>query len=265
VTTIGTALLAAESPRNLILAGIPASQMVILAPDLEFMYLPQGTVLVKPETRLEYIYFLERGLASTDAVTQSGRSVEVGVTGREGVVGFHALLGQPTISHATMMQAAGSGYRIRESAFRRELDKGGELLRLFHAFLYSHFVQTSQSVLCNRLHDVEHRLARWLLLASDHTESDHLVLTQEYISRMLGSTRSTVTITAGELQERGLINYSRGKIQILKRPALEQVACECYAIVRDQNRMAQPKPRLILANRNNIGPPTSRTSLTSHV
>jgi len=225
----------------MILTCLPAAQLELLIPHLEFMDLPQGTVLVKPDTRTDYLYFLEHGLASTDAITQNGRSVEVGVTGREGVVGFHVLLGQPQISHLTLMQGAGAGFRIRASIVKTELDKGGEFLRLFHSFLYTHIVQISQSVLCNRLHEVESRLARWLLMASDHTETEYLVLTQEFIAQMLGSTRSTVTITAGELQERGVIHYSRGKIQILDRSSLEKIACECYEVVRGQYHDALPR------------------------
>jgi CRP-like cAMP-binding protein len=208
--------------------------MAILAPHLTFVDLPQGTELVKPDTRMEYLYFPEHGLASTDALSKSGRSVEVGVTGREGVVGFHILLGKPTVPHLVIMQGAGSGFRIRAAVVLQEFAKGGEFLRLFHAFLYSHMVQVSQSVLCNRLHEVEPRLARWLLMASDHMETDYLVLTQEFISQMLGSTRSTVTITAGALMDRKLIHYSRGKIRILDRPGLEKLACECYSVVRAQ-------------------------------
>jgi CRP-like cAMP-binding protein len=222
------------SARNLILSGLPQAQLALLAPHLVFVELPQGFVLVKPDTRTEYLYFLERGLASTDALSKTGRSVEVGVTGREGVVGFHTLLGEPTVPHLVIMQGAGAGYRIRASALQPEFAKGGEFQKLFHRFLYSHLVQISQSVLCNRLHEAEPRLARWLLMASDHMETDYLVLTQEFISQMLGSTRSTVTITAGELMDQGLIHYSRGKIRILDRPGLEKIACECYAIVRAQ-------------------------------
>jgi CRP-like cAMP-binding protein len=231
----------AATARNLILAGLPAAQLALLTPHLEFMDLPQGHVLVKPDVRTEYLYFLEHGLASTDAITRNGRSVEVGVTGREGVVGFHVLLGQAKVSHLTLMQGAGAGFRIRASVLKPEFDKGGEFLTLVHAFLYSHIVQVSQSVLCNRLHEVEARLARWLLMASDHTESDHLVLTQEFIAQMLGSTRSTVTITAGELQDRGVIDYSRGKINILDRSGLEQIACECYEVVRHQYQDVRPR------------------------
>jgi CRP-like cAMP-binding protein len=206
--------------------------MALLAPHLTYVELPQGSLLIQPDTRIDYLYFLERGLASTDALSNTGRSVEVGVTGREGVVGFSVLLGQQTIPHVVIMQGAGSGYRIRASVAAQEFAKGGDFLRLVHQFLYSHIVQVSQSVLCNRLHEAEPRLARWLLMAADHMDSNHLVLTQEFISQMLGSTRSTVTITAGELQSQGLIHYSRGKIRVLDRAGLEKIACECYAVVR---------------------------------
>jgi CRP-like cAMP-binding protein len=209
-------------------------QLAALAPHLALMDLPQGMPLLQPDKRTEYIYFIERGLASTDALSSTGRSVEVGVTGREGIVGFHALLGEPTVPFIVIMQGAGSAYRVRTSIALQEMEKGGEFVRIFHSFLHSHIVQVSQSVLCNRLHEAEQRLARWLLMASDHMETDNLILTQEFISQMLGSTRSTVTITAGELMDQGLIHYSRGKIKILDRPGLEKLACECYAIVREQ-------------------------------
>jgi CRP-like cAMP-binding protein len=225
----------------MVLAGIPPAQLALLSPHLTMMELPQGLVLVKPGARIEYLYFLERGLASTDALSTTGRFVEVGVTGREGVVGFHALLGVPTVSHLVIMQGGGAGFRIPAAIALQELQKGGSFLRLFHTFLYSHIVQVSQSVLCNRLHMADARLARWLLMASDHMESDYLVLTQEFLSQMLGSTRSTVTIQAGLLQAQGLIHYSRGKIRILDRAGLEKSTCECYELVRAQYVAARAK------------------------
>ncbi len=224
-----------SASRNTILRNLPSEQLAVLTPHLTFVDLPQGHLLLKPDTRPEYLYFLERGLASTDALSRVGRSVEVGVTGCEGIVGYHLLLGETTVPHIVMMQGAGSAFRIRPAIVQQEMDKGGEFLRLFHCFLYSHIIQISQSVLCNRLHETEARLARWLLMASDHMGTDYLVLTQEFISQMLGSTRSTVTITAGELMDQGLIHYSRGKIRILDRPGLERLACECYAVVRTQS------------------------------
>lgn len=247
--------------RNRILSSLPAAQQQALLPHLTYVDLPQGTVLVKPEMRIEYLYFLERGLASTDALSRSGRSVEVGVTGREGMVGFSVLLGEPKISHLVIMQGAGAAFRIRSAALKQEFDKGGELLRSVHAFLHAHILQVSQSVLCNRLHEAEQRLSRWLLMASDHMESEHLVLTQEFISQMLGSTRSTVTITAGVLQESGMIHYSRGKIKILDRAGLEKLACECYQVVKRQhavlNGVSQVQPGMRVEQRPVAGRQTT--------
>ena len=165
-------------------------------------------------------------------MNETGETVEVGVIGREGFAGLPALLDQPQMLHMVVMQGAGDGLRIRSSIVRDQFLKGGELQRLVHAFAYLQLVQVTQSVLCNRMHEVEGRLARWLLTSADRMETESLQLTQEFLAQMLGVQRSTVTVAAGELQRRGLIAYSRGKVQILDRSALSAVACECYGIVR---------------------------------
>jgi CRP-like cAMP-binding protein len=154
------------------------------------------------------------------------------VIGREGFSGLPALLDQPQMSHSVQMQGGGEGLRIRASLAREQFLKGGVFQQLVHSFAYLQLVQTSQSVLCNRMHSVEARLARWLLTSADRTEADTLSLTQEFLAQMLGAQRSTVTVAAGTLQRDGLIQYSRGKILILDRPRLQTVACECYSIVR---------------------------------
>jgi CRP-like cAMP-binding protein len=177
------------------------------------------------------VYFLNSGLISTDALTEKGESVEVGVIGREGFAGLPALLDQPQMSHAVMIQGVGDGLRIRSSILRDQFLKGGVLQRLVHAFAYLQLVQVSQSVLCNRMHEVDARLARWLLTSADRMESDSLNLTQEFLAQMLGVQRSTVTVAAGDLQRAGVIGYSRGKIHIIDRAKLARTACECYHIV----------------------------------
>jgi CRP-like cAMP-binding protein len=155
----------------------------------------------------------------------------VGVIGREGFAGLPALLDQPQMSHTVMMQGVGEGTRIRSSTVRTEFLKGGMLQKLVHAFSYLQLAQITQSVLCNRMHEVEARLARWLLTSADRSESEELHLTQEFLAQMLGVQRSTVTVAAGELQRKGMIGYSRGRIQILDRAGLVATACECYGIV----------------------------------
>ncbi len=192
--------------------------------------------LSSPNEPIEYLYFLNSGLISTDAVTLKGESVEVGVIGREGFSGLPALLGQPQMSHNVIIQGIGEGLRIRSSVVREQFLKGGMLQSLVHAFAYLQLVQVTQSVLCNRMHEVEARLARWLLTSADRMESESLNLTQEFLAQMLGVQRSTVTVAAGELQRSGMIGYSRGKIHIIDRAKLSSTACECYEIVSSSYR-----------------------------
>jgi CRP-like cAMP-binding protein len=218
-------------PRNLILAQLPDAEYETLAKFLVPVELPLEMRLSEPNEPIEYIYFLNSGLISTDALTEKGESVEVGVIGREGFAGLPALLDQPQMSHSVLMQGAGEGLRIRSSILRDQFVKDGVLQHLVHTFIYLQLVQTAQSVLCNRMHEVDARLARWLLTSADRMESESLNLTQEFLAQMLGVQRSTVTVAAGDLQRAGLIGYSRGKIHILDRPKLVGTACECYQIV----------------------------------
>jgi CRP-like cAMP-binding protein len=224
-------ILSSTRPRNILLAQLPADEYAVLAKFLVPVELPLEKRLSEPNQPIEFIYFLNSGLISTDAVTEKGETVEVGVIGREGFAGLPALLDQPQMSHSVMMQGVGDGMRIRSSVARAEFVKGGMLQRLVHAFAYLQLVQVTQSVLCNRMHEVDARLARWLLTSADRMESEQLHLTQEFLSQMLGVQRSTVTVAAGDMQRKGMIGYSRGRIQILDRRALIGVACECYGIV----------------------------------
>jgi CRP-like cAMP-binding protein len=222
----------APRQNNIILNQLPEAEYEALAKSLIPVDLPLGKRLSEPNQPIEYIYFLNSGLISTDALTEKGETVEVGVIGREGFAGLPALLDQPQMLHMVVMQGAGEGLRIRSSIVRDLFLKGGEMQRLVHAFAYLQLVQVTQSVLCNRMHEVEGRLARWLLTSSDRMETESLHLTQEFLAQMLGVQRSTVTVAAGVLQRRGVIGYSRGKLHILDRIALVAAACECYGIVR---------------------------------
>jgi len=210
---------------------LPPDEFAALSKHLVPVELPLERQLSEPNQPIDYLYFLNSGLISTDAVTLKGEQVEVGLIGREGFSGLPALLDQPQMSHTVIMQGSGEGYRIRSSVVRSEFLKGGTLQKLVHAFAYLQLVQITQSVLCNRLHEVEARLARWLLSSADRMESETLHLTQEFLAQMLGVQRSTVTVAAGEMQRNGIIGYSRGRIHILDRPGLTAKACECYGIV----------------------------------
>jgi len=217
--------------RNAILAQLPEEQYAKLAGALQPVELTLGLELSQPNEVIEYAYFPETGLISTDALTRSGDMIEIDVVGREGFAGLPALYDQPQMSHAVIVQCSGYGHRIKTSILRDVFLEGGELRRLVHNFSYLQLVQITQSVLCNRLHDVEARLARWLLTSANRMESDNIHLTQEFLAQMLGVQRSTLTVAAGELQRTGSIEYSRGKITISNRPLLKKSACECYEIV----------------------------------
>jgi CRP-like cAMP-binding protein len=225
---------AAPRPRNVILAQLPPDEFGALARYMVPVPLPLEKRLSEPNQPIEFIYFLNSGLVSTDAVTEKGEQVEVGVIGREGFAGLPALLDQPQMAHTVIMQGIGDGYRIPAAIVRAEFLKGGMLQKLVHSFAYLQLVQVTQSVLCNRMHEVDARLARWLLSSADRMESETLHLTQEFLGQMLGVQRSTVTVAAGELQRQGMIGYSRGRIHITDRPKLREVACECYGIVQAQ-------------------------------
>jgi len=221
-----------RSDQNLILSRLPESQLSALTKFLVPVDLPLGMRLSEPHQPIEHAYFPLTGLISTDAMTSSGESVEVGVIGREGFAGLAGLLGHTQMQHIVQVQGAGTGLRLRISILREEFLKGGVLAQLVHDFVYLQTVQISQSVLCNRLHAVDARLARWLLTSADRSESEQLMLTQEFLAQMLGSRRSTVTVAAGVMQRQGMIDYKRGKIRISDRAKLESVSCECYQIVK---------------------------------
>jgi CRP-like cAMP-binding protein len=225
------------------LAQLPDDEYEALAKFLQPVELTQGKELSYRRVPIEYVYFINSGMVSVDAMTEDGQSVEIAVIGREGFTGLPALLNQPQMSHAVLMQGVGDGLRVRSSIVRDQFLKGGALRSMVHSYIYLHLVQTTQSVLCNRVHEVDARLARWLLTSADRMESELLNLTHEFLASMLGVQRSTVTVAAGELQRQGLIGYSRGKIHILDRPKLTSRACECYSIVRSSyDRILEPRP-----------------------
>ncbi len=219
-------------PRNLILTRMPEDQFRTISRFLIPVDMPVGMQLSVPSAPIEYVYFPVSGLISVDALTERGESVEVGVIGREGMSGAYGVLGHEQGAHSVVMQGGGSGLRVRMSVIRDEYLKGGPLAQLVNSFIYMQMVQMAQSVLCNRLHPVEARMARWMLTACDRIETDSLQLTQEFLAQMLGSRRSTVTVAAGNLQREGLIDYTRGRVRVVNRAKLEAKSCECYHIVR---------------------------------
>ena len=223
---------AARRTGNHLLDRLPEDEWKLIAPLLEEIDMPLGMKLTKPEAPVEFVYFPARGAISTVASTSKGESVEVFLAGRESFAGMAALFNLPEMAHGVVVQVAARGFRMRAAPFRNAVHSMPGLRELVYRTIYLRMVLSTQSVLCNRLHEVEQRLARWLLTLADRAESEQVQVTQEYIAEMLGARRSTVTVAAGILQDRGLITYSRGKVTILDRPRTVATACECYSIVR---------------------------------
>jgi CRP-like cAMP-binding protein len=216
--------------RNRVLAALPKTEINRLRPHLSPVTLKQEDTLL--DGTAPYAYFMEEGIASVVVTLKNGNTVEVGIIGVEGVVGLPILLGSDGAPGRTFIQIAGSGFRIKADILKQEFERTGELRSHLQRYMQAFMVQAAQTAACNRLHNIEERLARWLLSCRDRMESDHLRLTHDFLGQMLGAPRTTVTLAAGLLQRAGLIDYSRGVVTVTNRAELEQAACECYDTVR---------------------------------
>lgn len=222
----------------MILAALPRRDYMSLLPDLEFIPLPLDVILYKSGAAIEHVYFPEDGMVSLVTNMTDGAVIEVGIIGRDGMVGIPVLLGDDIAFEESVVQIAGNAMRMRSDAFKESLKKNHSPL-LTQLLLYTRTLmkQVEQTAACNSRHTVEERLARWLLMCHDRMESDELPLKQEFISSMLGTRRASIGGAASRLRAEGVIRYSRGNISILKRKRLEEFACECYqAVTGEENR-----------------------------
>lgn len=219
---------------NRLLAALSESEYQRLVPHLNFIPLSLGQVLFEPEEPITQVYFPNNSLVSLVVTTENGSTVEVGIVGNEGMVGIPVILGTNTTTTSGIVQMAGSAMQMNADILNTEFERGGTLQKLLLRYVQALHTQVSQTAVCNRLHTLEARLARWLLTVSDRVQSDELPLTQEYISHMLGVRRSGVTVAAGFFSKQGIISYSRGHITILNREALEATSCECYRVIKDE-------------------------------
>ena len=221
---------------NEILLGLPPKESNMLLPKLEFVRLKLHQVLHEAGETLKSGYFCNTGMFSVLTATPEGRYVEVGLIGKEGFSGVPLIAGFRTSHTRAVVQAEGTAFRVDASTFRAVLQQCPKLERQLQRYSQVMAMQVEQIATCNRLHEVDERLARWLLMTADRVGSDALPLTQEFLAQMLGSTRSTVTISAGILQKAGMISYTRGNVNILDRGSLEGAACDCYAAIRRQTK-----------------------------
>jgi CRP-like cAMP-binding protein len=216
---------------NGLLADLPAKEYERIAPHLEAVQLAKGETLYNAGDRVRYIYFPTGAVISLVSMTQDGNTIEVALAGEEGVVGVSSVLGARRTPYQAAVLIAGEALRVKADVLRDEFRHNPVMHSALLCYVYLLLTQVIQSAVCNHFHTAQQRLCRWLLLTSDRARTDSLPLTQESISHMLGTPRTSVTAIAKELQDLGLISYSRGQITLLDRPSLEGAACECYQIV----------------------------------
>jgi CRP-like cAMP-binding protein len=223
-----------QAIHNRILSGLPAEERQLLRSKLELLDIPTHFIMNEMAAPIENCYFVNSGVASVLNVMSDGKSVEVGLAGYDGFIGLPLTVGFRTSPTQVIMQIAGSAFRIAAKDLEAALPQCPELEKRLHRYAQEMALQVTQVATCNRLHEVDKRLARWLLQSHDRVDGSGFGLTQEFLSHMLGTRRASVTIAAGSLQKQGLITYRRGYVEIVDRKGLERAACECYRILNRQ-------------------------------
>ena len=219
---------------NRLLARLPAEEFELLRPHLERVRLTHGDPLIRPGEPIRVIHFPVNCLGSLVAVMEDGATVESGAVGREGMVGIPTLLADGVTPMQTLVQVPGEAYAARASAVKAVFDRGGAFQKLVYRYVHTLFIVASQTAACNRLHRIDARLCRWLLMSADGVGSEDLRLTQEFLAVMLGVRRAGVSEAISEMETQGLVRHSRARIEILERRRLERAACECYHAVRSE-------------------------------
>ena len=228
---------------NSLLAALPRKSYLRLLPGLVPVELAFGEVLYEPGQTIEHVYFPTQSLVSLLTLVEGHLALEVGLVGWEGMVGFPLALGVQLSPVRSLVQGAGPALRMSATRFRSELRRSPPLQRELHRYVNSMMAQISQTAGCNRFHVVEPRLARWLLMTRDRVRSGEFRMTHEFLSHMLGVRRVGVTEAASTLQQRKLIEYTRGAIRILDHRGLEKAACACYERVRERHQAGRQSGR----------------------
>ena len=221
-----------QTVRNRLLRLLPPAELERLWPRLEPVELVVRSVLLTPGAAVESVHFVETGTISMIAMLEDGTQTEVGLVGPEGMAGLSLLLGAPTSALEGLVQVGGTALRLSAAGFRAALAEAPSLLGLLLRYVDAFHVQVAQTAACNGRHQIEQRLARWLLMTHDRVEGDSFTMTQEFMSIMLGVQRPGVTLAIGALQRAGLVQHDKGSARVLDRPGLEAAACECYGIAR---------------------------------
>jgi CRP-like cAMP-binding protein len=220
--------------KNRVLASLPELDMKRLAPFLSRESFKADQTLHDNGQTIETIYFMETALCSVVVTLENGSTVEVGLIGRDGFVGLPGVLGTGHSTNRSFIQVPGSGFSVKATILRDQCDKSATLRSCLHRGIQAFLTQTAQTAACNRVHELNERLARWLLMCQERVQLDSLPVTHDLLAMMLGTRRTTVTVAARVLQAAGLIEYSRGHVRIHNREGLKEAACECYSVVHDE-------------------------------
>ena len=223
-----------EPRANHLLSALPAPTREKWAALLEDVAMPLGQVLYESGGKLSHVYFPVTSIVALLHVLENGASAEFAVVGYEGIVGVSLFMGGNSTLSQAVVQSAGRGFRLPAKALVEAFEKGGAVSHLLLRYTQALITQMAQTAVCNRHHNVGQQLCRWLLLSLDRLATNELLMTQELIACMLGVRREGVTEAALVLQRAGAIRYSRGRITVLDRPALEMRSCECYAVVKQE-------------------------------
>jgi CRP-like cAMP-binding protein len=232
-----------NSVTNEILLRLPRNEFEIVSAELSLVEMPTRDVLNEIGESIRHAYFVNSGMVSILSMMSGGKSVEVGLTGKEGFVGLPLVVGLSSSATRAVVQVAGFAFRLSAASLARALRKSPNLEKSLNRYSQHLILQASQIAACNRLHRVEQRMARWLLMSQDRIGGDIVPLTQEFLSHMLGTRRASVTVAAGALQTAGLVKYTRGSVTIVNRKQLQNAVCECYKILirQSQNWTAEAK------------------------
>ncbi|HEV3253441.1 MAG TPA: Crp/Fnr family transcriptional regulator [Candidatus Acidoferrales bacterium] len=218
--------------KNKILLATPDNEFALMRTDLTYIDLPHHLSLHEPTQDIEFVYFPNRGMISQVVVTKDGRTVEVGVVGNEGYVGAGLAVGLSRSSVREIVQIAGDGFRMMGNALERILRSAPQLRMILSRHAGLQGMQVAQTAACNRLHDIQQRLARWLLMTQDRVKMGVLPITHDFIATMMGTDRSTVSLAASVMQKKGIIEYIRGAVKVVNRRKLQNSSCECYGVIQ---------------------------------
>jgi CRP-like cAMP-binding protein len=231
-----------DPQRNHLLAALPPAERERIYAHLQLVPMPLGKVLYESGDVLGHVYFPTDCIVSLLYVMEDGASAEISVVGNEGLIGIALFMGGETTPSRAIVQSAGHAYRLIGAQLKEEFHRNSMMQLLLLRYTQALITQMAQTAVCNRHHSVDQQLCRWLLLSLDRLSSNQLAMTQELISNMLGVRREGVTEAAGKLQKLGVIDYSRGHITVLDRPRLEQLSCECYAVVKKETDRLRAEP-----------------------